>query len=87
MSRLVRARPKAFEHLPEWAKCCDRALTEIQSFSEFTIDLARIYEPNYATCGYCGTPVNTGPYVPMEDGRAMPIALLDLDEGPLATKP
>jgi len=84
--KLVRARPKLPEYLPEWAKCCQAAVDEIAGFGEFVGDLLAVYQPigGFATCGYCGEILDTGPYLTGVDGRAMPISILDLDEGSLS---
>jgi hypothetical protein len=55
MSKLVRARPKAVEDLPEWAKCCDGHLSALLASGEMIIDLDRVtwLLPGY-TCASCG---------------------------------
>jgi hypothetical protein len=53
--KLVKARPKALEHLPEWAKCCPAFGEAYQSIGEIVVDLADT-DSAVMRCMYCKTP-------------------------------
>jgi len=88
--KLVRARVKAPEHLPEWAKCCEEIIRHGQEMGEMVLDLdwANITQPG-CRCKFCdvgvlkdGEPtarIVSGQHV----GKPMPLVLCDLDEGTL----
>lgn len=91
MNRLVRARPKAVEYLPEWAKCCAEGMAADQILGEITVDLDDASERTGFVCNHCYAPFPTYVSVRMIDGRGkglkMALDVLGLDEGPLETKP
>jgi len=82
--KLVRARPKAIEHLPEWAKCCQGLIDLSQSFGELVVDVSNFFLYPIKFCALCGTklPPLIGVKVPGLGQCA--IDWLDLDEGVLA---
>lgn len=81
----VRARVKAPEHLPEWAKCCEAPLTKVAEQMEyFIVDLSQT-RSGEARCTACGAPLGhitqVIGYFPLAEWIVLDI--LDLDEGPL----
>jgi hypothetical protein len=92
--KLVRARPKRVEELPEWSQCCDsmrRAAKENESRFPLGIlmDTAQIVLYPKGRCVACKTslpPIRS--YVIAEGvhkGKAIAIEALDLDEGPIGS--
>jgi len=83
----VRARVKAPEYLPEWAKCCEGFTKHVLSLPEISFaDASRISGVETGHCNYCGsTSHTTNIWTALADGREglMGIELLDLDEGPI----
>ena len=77
----VRARVKAPEQLPEWARCCEACIGEIAAHDGeiFEVEASRIrHTHGAAKCKFCGNrTLDPGPYV---DGLCY-VALLDIDEG------
>jgi hypothetical protein len=86
--KLVRARPKSPEFLPEWRKCCPQIMERLATLGEITVDIADTgYWENGWTCHFCGTkePPRMGvrivaASVPITYPYAS-IDCLDLDEG------
>lgn len=84
MSRLVRARPKAAEYLPEWAKCCDTQIRVTRSFGDMTVDLDSLHFHPGGDCTYCGAEwPGFKQVIDVADGMGVGIEMIDLDEGPL----
>lgn len=80
--KLVRARPKAVEELPEWAKCCPEYIAATMAIGETTIDLDTVHEEYFLGCGYCFTR-NSGyrkRVKDMADGLYCSLDCFDLDE-------
>lgn len=84
--KLVRARPKRPEDLPEWVICCDRQVEFQQAIGELIIDLEDRCVAGSGVCMFCGahSPRDTnaariisGDYT----GRVMALCVVDLDEG------
>jgi hypothetical protein len=70
--KLVRARPKRVEDLPEWAKCCDGRLAHHLKMPEVTLDIA----------DHCHNPFPSFRSARRIDtGHWCSIELVDLDEG------
>lgn len=85
MSRLVRARPKAVEYLPEWVRCCPESISEVTAPGEYEIDLDREKLFPEITCRHCFT-THQGPlifYSAVGKGFMSSVDTLDLDEGPI----
>jgi hypothetical protein len=83
MSRLVRARIKAVEFLPEWARCCPEAIEHDQRIGETFADLSR-QGTRRGVCRFCGAVRGFHKTVWTQDERnagVVAIDLLDLDEG------
>lgn len=54
MSRLVRGRVKRVEDLPEWAKCCEEAVTYMQTLGQdLLIDLSQHWNYAKGRCRFC----------------------------------
>lgn len=83
MSRLVRARPKAIEDLPAWAKCCKAHIDSLSPlmFGEIVISGYRPRLNRKCKCGGCGDIKPAGTDAEDTDGMFTPIEFLDLDEG------
>jgi hypothetical protein len=81
-AKLVKARYKSDEYLPEWARCCKRFTAECSSKKELLLDLNQRGELIDSCCTYCKTPHGriVG-FLDMKDGKYEAIELLDLDEG------
>lgn len=83
----VRARVKAPEYLPEWAKCCEESIKRDQSLGEFVVDLDDIALMGSGECYCCDAIVPEKNEVMMVSGTGngyrFPLELLDLDEGPM----
>lgn len=87
-AKLVRARPKAIEHLPEWAKCCDKATEHMESDRKsdnpYVLDMSVSRLRTENVCRWCKAPwPEHKVYRDIVDGRFAAIDLLDLDEGPV----
>lgn len=83
--KLVRARPKSVEYLPEWAKCCPSATIQLCSHSEtLFVDVQNCLRApaGLDKCQYCGAEVPACTVARLTCGCWYPIELLDLDEGP-----
>ena len=84
--QLVRARPKAVEYLPEWAKCCKEFTSGLLAIGEITVDISDLDLPSPSTleCAFCKSvlPISKG-VSDVADGLFIPLELLDLDEGPV----
>jgi hypothetical protein len=85
--KLVRARIKAKEFLPEWATCCEGSLAELQSLGEIQVDLSTMQEfgPMFY-CLHCDRrpwhgKVKAVRIVGKEKRSFAAFELLDLDEG------
>ena len=84
----VRARVKAPEYLPEWAKCCPELIAQISRFKDVVavVDLGSIYLAR-VYCGFCGArpdPATRQCIIAPGIGQGCPaFELLDLDEGPM----
>lgn len=90
MSKLVRARVKPVEQLPEWSKCCDEIQRRRELIGDMVVDLDRMWvmgeERNY--CRYCKAvvvPPETKEVLIVSGSRpgwTITLDLIDLDEGP-----
>lgn len=80
--KLVRARPKAREYMPEWAKCCPEFVSAAQAEGEMTVDLEHAVR-EHMLCSYCEADhgMQLG-VMDVADKRYTHLELLDLDEGP-----
>lgn len=82
--QLVRARPKAVEYLPEWAKCCAKAQIVRDELGEIFIDLATAREEKESSCKYCGASLPSWKSAKIVGGEfagfLCPFEYLDLDE-------
>lgn len=87
-AKLVKARPKAVEYLPEWAKCCDQAVKRDQALGEIMVNLADVRVEPAAPCKFCGVTLPKANEVMIASGigsgYCFPIEMLDIDEGPTA---
>ena len=83
--KLVKARPKSPEHLPEWAKCCESGISLRESVGIVVLDLVKQRTAN-AFCSICGENFGVKKIYPDGNGLYYPIDLLDLDEGAYAEK-
>lgn len=81
MEKLVRARPKRVEDLPEWAFCCEAFTEGVSQSQEMVVDLSR-NETGRMACAFCHADhgVLHG-VMDVSDGRLEAVELLDLDEG------
>lgn len=81
--KLVRARPKAIEDLPEWAKCCAAYIAATRSIGETIVDLSTLCEEYFHGCGFCFTrmPGMRRRVMDTADGIYVSFDTLDLDEG------
>jgi len=84
--KLVRARPKTLDYLPDWAKCCDWRIALLGGMdqTEYAISGTRAREPNRRRCQNCDFPQPAGIDAILDDGDKFAMELLDLDEGVLA---
>jgi len=81
--KLVRARVKAPEHLPEWAACCDRFMESLYiEATEWSIVGFRKRQADTYCIG-CNTRLPAGMDTVDEQGLLCPLEFLDLDEGPI----
>jgi hypothetical protein len=80
--KLVRARPKAVEDLPEWAKCCQKYIDATLAIGEIIIDLDTIHEEFFQGCGFCFTrnPGYRKRVKDVADGQFCSFDCFDLDE-------
>ena len=79
----VRARVKAPEYLPGWAKCCEESIANFGKVGELVIDLSD-EQVSDDLCKFCFS--SRGPrkgYGNDKFKKYMPIEALDLDEGPI----
>lgn len=82
--KLVRARPKAVEDLPEWAKCCTEQTEFQRAIGELVLDINDRCLAGPGACLFCGalTPsalsarIVSGEYT----GRLFALCTADLDE-------
>lgn len=88
--KLVRARPKLPEHMPDWVKCCTELPTVIAAWPEVVLDLSEVHSTTIS-CSLCQRTINTSHVVakvnsgPREFlGNWYPLEVVDLDEGPVA---
>ena len=83
----VRARVKAPEFLPEWAKCCEDFTKHVLALPAISFaETKEISEVETGYCNFCGSKSRTANIMTrLVDGREgfMGIDLLDLDEGPI----
>lgn len=80
--RLVRARPKSPEYLPEDFRCCDKAQRIVLGLGEMMLDLSRQRMDHDMACCHCGADRIDGPAAPdIADGCYVHLSILDLDEG------
>lgn len=90
MSKLVKARYKSVEHLPEDFKCCAAMLASIISKDALTVDLADQSIPDsehMLRCKYCGYEFDQPLGVRnIDSGKFVPLQTLDLDEGEYANE-
>lgn len=83
--QLVRARPKAIEYLPEWAKCCDWRVELLHSLANEEMTVYG-FEKRYQgqnSCQNCDAPSPAGMAAILDKGDRFALELLDLDEGPV----
>ena len=88
MAKLVRAKPKAREYMPEWAKCCPEYIAANQAIGEITVDLddCEVWDRIY--CSFCGREATWIKGVQIVgDEDTLPLAVLDLDEGEYPRRP
>ena len=82
-AKLVKARVKAVEEFPDWAKCCPEAIEAALSWGIITIDLstAQKFAANRWYCHYCRAeyPELIG-VADVADGLMVEMELLDIDE-------
>jgi uncharacterized Zn-finger protein len=84
MSKLVRARPKAFDNLDDRFKCCDEFILKQASEPETFFDLD-ITETEEMVCSYCGADYGIlHGAMDTRVGKFDALELYDLDEGPTA---
>ncbi len=85
--KLVRARPRRVEDLPEWAKCCDHAVSALELMGETVADSEDQHVFYGRICGYCGEGLPSLVSIKITLGIAagcyVPMVLIDLDEGPM----
>ena len=83
--KLVRARPKLPEYLPEDAKCCAKFVQGYQRKGETVVDLADKYF-DAVRCMHCGAShgIQHGVF-DVNHGGYLALAYLDLDEGEAVT--
>lgn len=83
--KLVKARPKAEEHLPEWSKCCEARIAATTGEGEITLDISDTSGDHGLRCSFCLSPC---PYEPMgrdiADDTWVHLSEYDLDEGEAA---
>lgn len=82
--KLVKARVKAPEYLPDWTRCCDAPLTKVaEDMDYFTVDLSRKRSAE-GKCIFCESPhgVLTQVIGFFPDAQWINIEILDLDEVP-----
>lgn len=85
MNRLVRARTKPVEQLPEWAVCCEsQRVNMARPDKDFVVNLDSIFE-NDSICQFCERCEPDVKYVHGIDCLPLALDWLDLDEGPLET--
>ena len=81
--KLVRARSKRVEDLPEWARCCPEFNAAYQRMGEMTVDLDATDVGSFI-CHYCKTPHGKLKGVlDVGDNTFVSVECLDLDEGEL----
>lgn len=86
--KIVRARPKIVDDLPEWVKCCQDAVNEITALGDVVVDLDDRRDFSSAVCRYCGHLYTFESLVTVKvlnTAYHSPLDYLDLDEGPLPT--
>lgn len=81
--KLVRARPREVEHLPEWAKCCDEYIRVTQRLGEMVVDLSTVRGEAFRGCAFCRAPrpESVKRVMDVADGLYVNLETLDLDEG------
>ena len=80
--KLVRARPKAVEYLPEWAKCCAELRDGILAWPEMIVDVSRVWRAAPGPCRFCGSEKPVLIFVlDVETLHYAPTDVIDLDEG------
>jgi hypothetical protein len=81
--KLVRARPKAIEDMPDWAKCCDEYIAATQKIGEITVDLSTLHDEFFNGCGFCFARYSGARKRAMDvaDGLYVSLETFDLDEG------
>lgn len=83
--KLVRARPKRVEDLPEWARCCDECLAELVDIGDVVVDTLTCEPSESRICWYCNAEGPSGTLVAVVgDDFWVRMELLDLDEGEYA---
>ena len=79
----VRARVKAREHLPEWAKCCQAHMDYMLGLPQMTLDVNELIKESGVVCLFCKVEHPEAPAaLDIAEGDYMPLELCDLDEGP-----
>lgn len=80
--KLVRARPRSIEYLPDWAKCCQERIAATISEGELTLDISDTSGDDGLTCKFCGADMPNDPVArDVADDTWVHIAEYDLDEG------
>jgi hypothetical protein len=87
VSKLVRARVKPIEQLPEWAKCCKKCISYLLALGVFEVDLSKTdsCKEGERFCIWCDAerPASKAA-MNLSTGRFIQLSLLDLDEGPVS---
>lgn len=89
MSKLVKARAKSPDQIPEWARCCGEYYKHLVGLGEVTIDLSETYMPvahkRRLRCRWCHSDHgnNRLGVRNLTTGNFTVLECLDLDEGPI----
>jgi len=82
--KLVRARPKSPENLPDWLKCCPEQIQFQQDIGEIILDLDDqcMVGPGYCLFCYATSPGDHGARIVSGEyaGRPFALSAVDLDE-------
>jgi hypothetical protein len=80
--KLVKARPKLLEYLPDWALCCSDYQHALTTCADLTIDLQDSGYEDDVHCVFCNA--DHGRMFVVRDADAddyLPLECFDLDEG------
>lgn len=83
-AKLVRAKVKAPEYLPNWAKCCAESVNQVcgcSSVLEADVNTLLSAPAGLAKCLGCGAEIPALRIIRLSCGCWFPLDLLDLDEG------